>query len=103
MTLWICSAARNEGKMAERVPRTMQGYDGNTGHTVPRRVAHPRPLWFCQVRVNWCIPVGRHWRIKWEEPSPDGPLQPFHLQIRPRSGNLLLIFWPRVARAGLMG
>lgn len=23
MTLWICSAARNEGEMAERVPRTM--------------------------------------------------------------------------------
>lgn len=36
MTLWICSAARNEGKMAERVPRTRQGCDEDTGHTVCR-------------------------------------------------------------------
>lgn len=80
MTLWICSAARNEGKMAERVPRTMQGCDGNTGHTVPRVVvAHPRPLWFCQAR---CLSrhLGRTVGIgacNWRKPSPDSPLQHF--------------------------
>lgn len=61
MTLWICSAAWNEGKMAEQVPRTMQGCHEEDTHHTPCRARpsqgscttvylpdHDRIFFFCR-------------------------------------------------------
>lgn len=67
MTLWICSAARNEGKMAERVPRTMHpGLRWEYRSHGPSTCCSPAAALVLSGKVPWCIPVGGHWRIDWE-------------------------------------